>query len=355
MPKDIRILLLGCGGSPGVNFIKALRLADKNVLIVGVDLGKYNLQGAPVAKKYLLERNPGEEKKYVQKIIQIIKKEKITFVHAQPDDEVKILSDYRDQIPATTFLPSKEAVDIAQDKWLTYRRLQSRGVPVARTFQLTDESSLKHVFKSIQGPIWLRASRGYGGKASLPVDEIDHAKMWISYWIKHGGLTWDDFLASEKLPGREISWLSIWKDNKLICSQQKERVSWVQGHIAPSGVGGTTAVQKTTHEKKINDVCTATILALDKNPNGIYVVDTKENTKGIPCVTEINPGRFFTTSLFFATAGVNMPNIFVRAGLNLPIPKVKQYNCLPKDIYWIRILDDDATMVKNGQWRHKTL
>lgn len=349
-----RILLIGCGGSAGINFVKALRLCKEKIYIVGVDKNKYYLEMSPVDKRYYIPHTSGQEKDYISKINFIIKKERINFIHAQPDPEVKILSDFRELIQTKYFLPSKEAVSISQDKWQTYITLKKDNVPVAKTYQIDKKQDLKKIFKNNREILWLRARKGAGGKASLPVKKYQQAVMWIEYWLGHG-LKWNDFLVNEFLPGNEVSWLSIWKDGKLICSQQKERVEWVQGSISPSGVGGTTAIQKTVHYPNINKICTRTVLAVDDRPQGIFVVDTKENKNKTPCVTEINPGRFFTTSLFYATLGINMPHIFVSLGLNLPIPKVSRYNSTQKNVYWIRIVDGGPIMVKNEQWSSQTL
>lgn len=353
MSKTIRILVLGAGGSPGVNFIKALRLGKDKMYIVGVDINKYFLEIAPVDKRYLLS-DKKDKSDYVKDLIKIIKKEKIDFVHAQPDGEVRTISDYRNVLGAKTFLPSKNAVNIFQDKWRTFYELSKNNLPVPFTQQVKNARNLKRILKGNKEILWLRAHKGAGGKASLPVKTFDQANMWIRYWLNKG-LKWSNFVISEFLPGREVSWLSVWKDGKLICSQQKERMGWVQASISPSGVGGTSAIQKTSSYKIINDICTKTILSVDKNANGIYVVDVKENKNGIPCVMEINPGRFFTTSLFFATAGVNMPLMYLKLGLNMPIVKTKSYNVLPDNIYWIRVTDSDTGMVNGEKWSSKII
>lgn len=353
MSEAKRILVLGCGGSPGVNFIKALRLSKEKFYIVGVDVNKYFLEISPVDSKYYLP-HPKVTKGYIDSLIKIIQKERIDFVHAQPDEEVKIISDCRNLLPAKTLLPSKNAVDIFQDKWLTYKSLLKAGIPVAKTYKVGNQNNLRKIISGNKKPLWIRASRGAGGKASLPIKNFEQAKIWIDYWSDKG-VKRDDFLIGEFLPGREVSWLSLWKEGKVICSQQKERMGWVQGNISPSGVGGTTALQKTSSYENVNRICTETVLTVDRNANGIYTIDTKENFRGIPCVTEINPGRFFTTSLFFATAGVNMPLLLVKLALNLPIPKVKQYNPLADDIYWIRVIDGNTSMMKDNQWTYKTI
>lgn len=344
-----RILVLGCGGSAGINYIKALRIAPEQFYIVGVDVNKYYIEMSPVDKRYLVQHSRGKEKGYLKVINKIIKNEKIEFVHAQPDPEVKIISDYRNQINARTFLPSKNAVDISHDKWATYQTLLQAKIPVAKTIRVKDEGSLKEIFKNIPGDVWLRANTGAGGKASLPVKSIQQASMWITYWLDKG-LKWSDFLSSETLTGTEISWLSVWKEGKLVCSQGKERVEWVGTGASPSGVTGTTAIQRTVSSQQVNDIATKTVQAVDKNPNGIYVVDTKENSSGVPCVMEINPGRFFTTSLFFASAGVNMPYIFTQLAFGEKTARVRPYNSVRENIYWMRIPDGGPIMIENNGW-----
>lgn len=348
-----RVLLLGSAGSAGINFIKSLQL-EKSVEIISVDANKYYLEMVPTQKKYLVVREKGKEEEYIKKINKIIKKEKIDFVHAQPDTEVKILSDYRSKVQAKTLLPSKGAISIFQDKWETFKVLKKHNIAIPKTFEIKNEKSLKNIFKNNKDIWWIRSNKGAGGKASLPVKSFEQANAWLKFWLGKG-LKSTDFSVSEYLPGREISTLMVWSDGKLICSAQKERMEWLQSNVSVSGSGTTTAIQKTVHEPKINKLCTATIKAVDNNPQGVYVVDAKQNKNNIFCVTEVNPGRFFTTSLFYSTAGVNMPYIYVVLGLGLPVPKVKRYNSVDKDIYWIRIADGGPAMVKKGEWTSKSI
>lgn len=349
MVENKRILVLGCGGSAGINYIRSIRISPEKFYIVGLDINKYYIEMSPVDKRYLVGHSKDKESEYIDKINQIIEKEAIQFVHAQPDPEVKILSDNRDRIKAKTFLPSKEAIDISHDKWSTYQTLTKASIPVAKTLKITDEASIQKAFDDIGETVWLRATRGAGGKASLPVKTVEQAVMWMNYW-KTKGLVWEDFLASEVLTGTEVSWLSVWHNGEIVCSQGKQRLEWVNTGSSPSGVTGTTAIQKTVSNEKVNETGTKTVKALDAKPHGIYVVDTKENKDGVPCVMEINPGRFFTTSLFFPTAGVNMPYIYTLLGYGEEPPKVERYNSVRENIYWMRIPDGGPTMIENEGW-----
>lgn len=351
--KKKKILVLGCAGSAGINFVKSLQL-NNSIEVVGIDVNKYYLEMVPVKTKYLLNRELGKEEEYIRKINQIIKKENIDLVHAQPDTEVKILSDYREIIQAKTLLPSKNAIDIFQDKWKTFKVLAEHTIAVPQTYDLKKGNSLKKIFHGNKEVLWIRSSKGAGGKASLPVRTYEQANAWINFWMERG-LVREDFSVSEFLPGREISTLMIWHDGKLICSQQKERIEWLQSNVSVSGSGTTTAIQKTVEDKQVNELCTATITAIEEKPQGIYVIDAKQNKKNTFCVTEVNPGRFFTTSLFYPTAGVNMPYIYVALALGLSIPQVKQYNSVKKDIYWIRVADGGPAMVSQGEWTSKKI
>lgn len=343
------ILLLGCGGSAGINFAKSLKMSNQGYKVIGVELDKYYAELAPVDKRYLLKRD--DEEKYVKSLLKIINKEQIDFIHAQPDVEVEILSKYRDLWGSKVMLPSEDAINICQDKYLAYKTFKKNKVPVASTTEISNFADVKKIFKGDK-TLWLRSRYSTGaGKASLPVRDFNQAKMWIEFWLDKG-LKVSDFIASELLTGQEVSWLSIWKDGELICSQAKLRISWARPNPSPSGVGGTSGVQKTIHSVKVNKVCTEAVLAVDSKPNGVYVVDTKENTKGIPCVMEINIGRFFTTSMFFPSVGVNVPEIYVKAALGEKLPQVKKYNCVPKDIYWIRTIDGGPVMIKGNKWNH---
>ena len=76
------------------------------------------------------------------------------------------------------------------------------------------------------------------------------------------------------------------------------------------------------------------------------LIDLKENKDGKPIPTEINVGRFFTTSFFFTYAGINMPHIYVKHAYDEEITNVPKYNALPEGLLWIRHIDAPAVLVK---------
>jgi carbamoyl-phosphate synthase large subunit len=65
-------------------------------------------------------------------------------------------------------------------------------------------------------------------------------------------------------------------------------------------------------------------------------------------VTEINAGRFFTTSNFFAHAGVNMPEMSVRGALGETLSPIG-VGTLGDDLFWIRMVDMGFKLVHRDE------
>ena len=348
-----KILVTGAGGPAGINFIKSLSIAPEKMFIAGTEASEHYLHLAPTNKKYLVPKakDPG----YLDKLNEIIRTEKIDFLHAQPDVEVEVVSQNREKINANVFLPSKKAVQACQDKLESAKVWKKKNVPVARTLELQKEQDIDKAFEQFGTPIWIRARHGAGGRGSTPAANRETAISWIRYW-KSRNVTWE-FIAQEHLPGRNIGFHSLWKDGELVTSMARERIEYIYPYLAPSGIMGTPSVQKTVQEKEVNKIGTEAVLSIDSSFNGIACVDLKENKTTVPCVTEINPGRMFTTSFFFSYASkilrkdyyANIPYLYVKLAFKETIPEIQKYDVLPKDVYWIRHMDAPARLVQNGK------
>jgi carbamoyl-phosphate synthase large subunit len=346
-----KILVTGAGGPAGINFTMSLRIAPEKLFLVGTEANKNYLPLASVDRKYSVPEAASSD--YVDKLNEIIQKEKVEFVHPQPDVEVAVISENRERLKANVFLPSKKTVRICQDKLETARLLSKKGTPVTRTVELRRESDVDDAFEELGSLIWIRAKQGAGGRGSTPAQSKETALSWIKYW-KSRQKEWG-FIAQEYLPGRNIGFHSLWKNGELITSMARERIEYIYPSLAPSGVTGTPAVQRTIHDDQVNKVGTEAVLAIDPYFEGVACVDLKENKDGVPCITEINAGRMFTTSFFFSYASklirkdyfTNLPYLYVKVAYKERLPKIPQYNTLPKDIYWIRHMDAPAKLVKN--------
>lgn len=344
--KAKRILATGAGGAATSNFIKSLRLANENYYVVGIDNNKFHLDLSQADTNYLIP--PCNSPLYIKEINKIIEKEKIDFVHPQPDPEVKAISNNRALIKTKTFLPRKETVDICQDKWLTYQKLSSGETFVPLSFLIKTGSDLKKASKILlrqQDKFWIRARSGAGAKASLPVDNIRLAIEWISFWKRKDKNV--EFIASEFLTGTEYAFQSLWLDGQLVVSQARERIEYLFGYLTASGQTSSPALAKTVSNDLVNEIATAAVLSVDKHASGVFCVDLKTNYKNAPCVTEINAGRFFTTSNFITEAGCNMPDMYIKMAFNNLKNSFPKYNAVPPNYYWVRMMDMGSKIIKN--------
>src|SRR4030042_416008 len=348
-----RILVTGSGGPAGINFISSLRIAPEQMFIVGTEANQHFIHLATTDIKYVIPR--AAEPDYISKLNEIVHKEKIEFLHAQPDIEVEVVSANREKLDAPVYLPSKKAVAACQDKLESARLWKKHSIPVAEFIEIRVESDIDRAFEELGSPIWIRATHGAGGIGSTPASNRQTATSWINYWkSRKAGYK---FIAQQHLQGRNLAFHSLWKDGELVTSMARERIEYIYPHLAPSGITGTPAVQKTVHDEAVNKTGTNAVLAIDPKFNGIACVDMKENNEGTPCVTEINAGRMFTTSFFFPFASkilrkdyyANIPYLYVKLAYKEKIPDIPKYDILPADVYWIRHIDAPARLVKDGK------
>ena len=351
-----RILVTGAGGAAAANFVHSLRLAPEPFHVVGTDTSEYHLELAPVDARYLLPR--AEDPGYLDELNAVVDAEGAEVVHPQPEQEVLLLAQQRGSVGAATFLPSAEAVAICQDKATFAARMESAGLPTPRFARPKDEASLREATASIledREQAWVRAVRGAGARASLPVSSPDQAAAWVRYWSERRGLAFEDFMVSEFLPGREFAFQSVWQGGQLVTSAARERLEYVFGHLMPSGQSSSPSVARTVHREDVNELASRAVTAVDPEATGVFCVDLKEDEGGRPLVTEINAGRFFTTSNFLAEAGANMPYSYVRLALGEPLNGLPRFDAVDADLYWVRMIDMGFKLVREGEWQSRRI
>lgn len=354
--NDKTIIVTGAGGSASSNFVNSLRISPEKFNIIGTDINKYHIELNDLDERYIVPESKSSS--YLNALNHIIEDRNVDFVHPQPDMEVLALAKIRDKLKARTFLPKTATLEYCQDKMRTTAKLAELKIPVPETYQVDSEGELDSIISRLQKrnqKVWMRATHGAGSKAALPVTAPLEAKGWIDYWASNKGIGYHDFIACEYLPGSDYAWQSLWKDGELLVSQARKRIMYLYGFLSPSGTSSTPSVAVTVHNSSVNETAHNAVRAIDEEASGIFCVDLKENQEGVPCVTEINAGRFFTTSNFFATAGCNMPYYHVKLGLNEEIPKLPKYNALPADLYWVRMVDMGYKLVREGEWRSQTV
>ena len=331
-----RIHIDGAGGAPSNNVIRSLRESGRADYLIGASSVPADLMLADVDERHAVPAATDPE--YRASILTLLARTRPSFMHVQSDYEVLAVSRLRDEITAMgvrLFLPAPATIETCVDKERSYAIWAREGLPVPRTMLLNTPDDLKHAFATLGDKIWIRATVGGGGRGALPTASFGFASAWID---EYRG--WGSFTAAELLTDRSVTWQSIWYEGELVVAQARLRRKWNYGNRTISGVTGITGVAETCSDEDVTRIALAAIAAIDARPHGIFCVDMTYDRAGVPNPTEINIGRFFTTTYFFTQAGLNFPAIYCDLGVDGRFPALtRKVNPLPDGLVWIRGMD----------------
>lgn len=347
------ILVTGSGGIGGVNFVRALRATKEDFFIIGTDFNQYYLEFPDVDVRVNTPKHSNST--FIHEIKQIVSKYSIDFLHPQPSSEALVISQ-DDELKSKTFLPSSSV--ISHDKLITQKILSEKNIDVASTKTLVSLDQLEQSFNELGGgPLWIRSKNGAGGNLSLLCENYEEASHWINLWILRSKAELEDFLIQEYLPGQNVAWDSFWFNGKLIASYTRERLEYPFKHISPSGITGTPTVSKIIVDEEINNLCELAIKSVDNNPHGNYSVDLKGDSQNNMHVTEIDSGKFHTTTplwgfisskIFKQELIYNIPYLYTKIGLGeISDPLILGNDIYPKNTLLVRHIDCGDWIIKN--------
>jgi carbamoyl-phosphate synthase large subunit len=184
---------------------------------------------------------------------------------------------------------------------------------------------------------------------AIPVARAEQARAWITYWDEMRGVSPDAFTLSEYLPGRDFSAHSLWRDGGPLLTKTCERLSYFVAGGSPSGTSSVSALSKTGQHPEVAAVCVAAVRAIDPRATGVFNFDLKESAAGVPCVTEINAGRFSSGPGLFDLAGKHhMSALYLRLALGEPVELADEYDAAD-DVYALRDLDTEPGLFHADQ------
>ena len=334
-----RIVVTDAGTGATNNLIRSLRAGGDPLVIVGCHSDRFLLKKSSADRHYLVP--PAGNREFAAAVARVVERERAELVFPNTDWAVRALSDARARIPCRVFLPARAVVNRCQDKYALTRFLAARGIPVPATVAVRDLGSLPSIYRRLgpTGRLWCRLRRGAGSRGAAPVTSARQAATWIRYWQEMRGVRASDFTLSEYLPGRDFACQMLWKDGALVLAKTCERLSYFEGGSQPSGRSSIAALARGVDEPRVVEVSRAAVAALGSRVTGAFSVDLKENVDRVPCVTEINVGRFITLmNLLDLTGKYNMARTYVRLALDEPVRIDDPYDTAP-DYYFVRDVD----------------
>jgi hypothetical protein len=337
------VLVTAAGGPGAVNMTRSLAM-DPELTLVGCDSSPYYIHLALTPERALVPRS-SEVEPYLAAINALCAKHHVDVILPNNSLEAHTLSVHRDRLAARVWLPSPRTLDLANSKWQSYELWRDAGLAVPKSWLLETRDDLRRVFASHEGrPIWVRGAgipgKGIGG-AALPCRSIAQAEAWIDFYAGWGGM-----MASEYLPGENLTWIGLFEHGELITSASRRRLAYVIPHVSPSGITGAPAISEIVHRPDVTSLALAAVRAMDPHLTGPSFLDFKGDAGGSPRLTEINAGRFGTTHHFYSAAGLNLPLMAVRRALGLPIePAPPRTDALEEGLMWIRTLDAGPVLI----------
>lgn len=341
----LKILVTGAGGPGAVNLTRSLLAAPEPVRLIGTEASEYYIHLALTHDTEMVPRC-SDEAAYVDAIADVCRRHGVDLVMPNSSLEMMVLTRNRGRIPAPMKIPSIAAQEVSASKWLTWNRWNAEGIPVPATMLVETRDDVVRAFDTIGStPIWFRGAgipgRGIGG-AALPCRKPEEAFGWIEFY--NG---WGAFIASEYLPGDNLTFLGVFDNGRLVASQGRKRDAYVIPHVSPSGITGAPAICHTVSRADINELGPRCVASIDPGFDGVAFVDFKCDAGGNPRPTEINAGRFGTTNHFYTAAGFNFPWLMVQIALDRKIPDdLPRFNVLPDDLYWVRTLDAGPALLR---------
>ena len=357
-----KILVTGSGGIGGVNFVRALKLFSDKFFIVGTDFNKYYLQFAELDERIISPKH--SDPNFIPLLNHLVEKHKIEFLHPQPSSEALVVSQNLDKISTKTLLPPPNV--ISTDKLETQKILSKSGILVAKTKVIDSYDMISNAFQELDGgPLWIRAKSGAGGNLSLLCNNSSEVEYWMKLWILRGKANFNDFMLQQYLPGRNIAWDSFWYKGKLVSSFTRERLEYPFKHISPSGITGTPTVSKIIVDESVNRIGENAVKSVDDKPHGNYAVDLKEDNDGNWHVTEIDSGKFHTTTPlwgFISTKFLkqdplhNLPYLYTMLGLEeISDPGFLGNDIYPEGLHILRHIDCGTWIYREDGFKEKVL
>jgi predicted ATP-grasp superfamily ATP-dependent carboligase len=346
-----RILITSAGSGPSNNLMRSLLHADASTFIVGCHSDRFLLKKSAAHRNFLLPAlsNDHDRDAFDRALRLLVQTEKIDLIIPGNDYDVRLIAaiEQRQHLSCRTFLPALKTINLCQDKYVLNVLLREHGIPVPRTYPIVDQRSLLDAWHTLKPTelAWCRIRRGFASRGATKVCDPDQAWGWISYWHTMRGIPVAEFTLCEFLPGRDYNVQGLWLDGRLLLIKMCERLSYLNADQHPSGMASTPALAKTVWEQPAIEACEAAIRALDPHATGVFNFDLKENDRDVPCITEINAGRFaMITNIYDLTGRYNMAECYVSLACDKTIVIDDPYDYAGEH-YLIRELDAAPSVI----------
>ncbi|MFC6755684.1 MULTISPECIES: ATP-grasp domain-containing protein [Haloarcula] len=317
------VLVTGVGGASGIGAVRALRETTPHD-IVGVDMNP------DAAGLYLADAGraipPAHADEWGPALRDVVDDHDVDVVVPTVDEELSELDALPEDLPVVA--PRPGVIDIALDKYTTYRALEAAGHTVPRTWLASEAAEIpESAYPLIRKPRRGRGSRGIE-RVETPADTARS--------IEAAGRSAEELLLQEFVEGTEFTTSVVsTAEDRLLSVVPKEAME-----KAGSTVKGVTRTQPAVR-RACRDIASTLSPAGPMNVQQIVAED------GTPYTIEINP-RFSSTACLTVEAGVNELDLLIRDALGEAVSAPAEYE---SGVYFLRY--DNHVFVEGDQYRSR--
>jgi len=346
----VNALILGVGGPTILGIARSLRLrlANDNLRMVGVDgdpfaPGLYNSDLFDATYLNGFTRDPN----YWEIIEELVDRESIDIAFVVAEGEVLAWSEKQAQgnLHCKSLIPELDVARSMYNKMACNQILESTGL-VPATLAVDRDFPESEIGERLGYPYWARKAEGAGAIGALKIDKAQDLRNWLTMNPAMEGL-----IASEFLPGRNYACKVLYVDGRLCRAACGERITYLLASAAPSGVSGMCARGRLLNDPDLIRRSDQAVRAIFDHhgltPHGMFTVDFKEDSSGVPRLTEINI-RHVSFTHAFSLGGANFAydTFELLTTGTLSDPSYIEYR-FEDEPHFIRGVDSDIFIVKD--------
>lgn len=329
--SDITVLVTATGGPAGLAALRSLQETGRfNLIATDADPLAPSLYIQNI-KTYVLPM--ANDKKYIEKLIEICRKNNVKIILPCSDEEICILSKKKNLITNHSIelpIPNYNTVMKARDKWITIKTLAGTKINLPKTFAPNNLKELKTAVQSLGLPIVVRPRVSRGARGI----HYCYSKAEAVLAFKQLRNKYKKIIVQEFIPG---SLGSVYVVQTLFNKHHVVIAASVMQKLREKPpTGGVATAGKTVHNKEL---LTLGVSAIEKigswvGPAGIeFKINSRD---GKPYLMEVNP-RLQGVTYLFTRAGINFPYLWTLIALGEnPKPKFKYV----EGLYFSRLWND---------------
>lgn len=200
----MKIAITGVGGGVGQSIMKSLYNTDYELVALDSEPLGAGLHATETSYVIPYANDP----LYIEKLVSICQKEKVSLLFPGMDVELKKLAENKDLFSAIgteVIVSNSEVIEVADDKLLTYQVLKEHGVSIPFTIEAHKYNPGFNDFPLILKP----RKGGARSKNVFKINDIDH---WISF-KKDFRYALEDYILMEYVDGDEYTCGSVFLNN----------------------------------------------------------------------------------------------------------------------------------------------